>query len=88
MVVTLETAGHYEERLEHILGTTAKEIMSESAVTITPEATIEALAELMVDRKINPIPVVSAGRLVGIISRSDIIRLMAQEFSGPGEAGA
>jgi CBS domain-containing protein len=76
-IIYLETPGHYRERVEHMLGTTAGEIMSEPAVTIGPDATIEDLAELMVNRRMNPIPVVEEGRLVGIVSRSDIIRLMA-----------
>lgn len=80
-MIPLETSHHYRERLEHVLGTTAQEIMSEPAVTIAPDATIEALADLMVDRHMNPIPVVEAGRLLGIVSRSDIIRLMAADFS-------
>jgi CBS domain-containing protein len=79
-MIPLETGHHYRERLEHVLGTTAQEIMSEPPVTVTPDATIEELAELMVDRRINPIPVVQNDRLVGIISRSDIIRLMAADF--------
>jgi CBS domain-containing protein len=54
--------------------------MSEPAVTITPEASIEELAELMVERRMNPVPVVEDERLVGIVSRSDIIRLMAEDF--------
>ncbi len=80
MIIYLETPKHYEERLEHILGTTAEEIMSKPAKTIAPAATIEELAELMVGRRMNPIPVVDNGKLVGIVSRSDIVRLMAQEF--------
>jgi CBS domain-containing protein len=76
-IIYLETPGHYRERVERVLGTTAREIMSEPAVTIEPGAAIEELAELMVERRMNPIPVVEAGRLVGIVSRSDIIRLMA-----------
>ena len=80
MIFYLETPGHYEERLEHILGTTAEEIMSEPAKTISPDATIEQLAEMMVGRRMNPIPVVENDRLVGIVSRSDIVRLMAKEF--------
>ncbi len=86
-MIPLETPGHYRERLEKILGTTAEEIMSEPAVTITPDASIEKLAELMVGRRMNPIPVVEEDRLVGIVSRSDIIRLMAEDFSG-GEASS
>jgi CBS domain-containing protein len=80
-MIPLETPRHYRERLENVLGTTAREIMSEPPVTITPTATIEELAELMVDRRMNPIPVIEDGRLVGIVSRSDIIRLMATDFS-------
>ena len=78
-IIYLETPKHFEERLKQLLGVTAREIMSTPAVTITPEATIEELAELMVDRRMNPLPVVKDDRLIGIISRSDIIRLMAQE---------
>jgi CBS domain-containing protein len=81
-MIPLETPSHYRERLEKILGTTAEEIMSEPAVTITPDASIEDLAELMVGRRKNPVPVVEEDRLVGIVSRSDIIRLMAEDFSG------
>ena len=78
-IIYLETPQHFQERLEHMLGVMAKDIMSKPAVTIAPDATIEELARLMVDRRKNPIPVVENGRLVGIISRSDIIRLMARE---------
>ena len=81
-IIYLETPGHYRERVERVLGTTAGEIMSEPAVTIGPNASIEELAELMVDRRMNPVPVVEDGRLVGIVSRSDIIRLMAEGADG------
>ena len=84
MIIYLETPGHFRDRLEHMLGTTVREIMSEPAVTISPEATIEKLAGLMVDRRMNPIPVVEDGRLVGVVSRSDIIHLMAAEFNDNG----
>lgn len=77
-IIYLETPGHYRERVEHVLGTTAAEIMSEPAVTIDPNASIEDLSELMVDRHMNPIPVVEDGHLIGIVSRSDIIRLMVE----------
>lgn len=77
-IIYFEMPHHFQERLEHMLGTRAEEVMSEPAVTITPDATIEDLAELMVNQRKNPIPVVENNRLVGIISRSDIIRLMAQ----------
>lgn len=78
-IIYFETPQHFQERLTHMLGVMAKEIMSHPAVTISPDATIEELATLMVERRKNPLPVVENEQLVGIISRSDIIRLMAQE---------
>lgn len=76
--IYLETPTHIKERLHHMLGLTAGEIMSEKAITITADASIEDLAGLMVGRQANPIPVVEKGQLVGIVSRSDIVRWMAK----------
>lgn len=76
--IYLETPAHIKERLHHMLGLTAREIMSEKAMTITADASIEDLAELMVGRLANPLPVIENGRLAGIVSRSDIVRWMAK----------
>jgi len=81
MIFYLETPGHYKNRLKHILGTKAAEIMSEPAETISPYDTIGELAKIMEGRRMNPIPVVDENqKLVGIVSRSDVVRLMAQEL--------
>ena len=79
-IIYLERPKHFQDRLRHVLGATAKEIMSKPPATISPDSTIEELASLMVDRRMNPIPVVENDKLVGIVSRTDIIRLMAHEF--------
>jgi len=76
----LETPAHYQKRLQHMLGTHAGEVMTEEVVTIGPEADVEELAALMVKRRHSPIPVVEDGRLVGIVSRADIVRMMAREL--------
>jgi len=76
--IYLETPGHVRKRLQHMLGTTAREVMSPVA-TISADGTLEELAELMVERRVNPIPVVENGRLVGIVSRADVVELMAQK---------
>src|SRR5689334_9021308 len=55
-------------------GVTAADLMTSPAVTIGPDDTVEHAAKLMYDRKIKRLPVVDqAGRLVGIISRTDIL---------------
>jgi CBS domain-containing protein len=82
--IPLETPGHYRERLRHMLGTLARDVMTEKVVTVGPDEDLEALAELMVKRRVNPVPVVEDGRLVGIVARSDIIAMMARDIDATG----
>jgi len=75
--IPLETPGHYRKRLRHMLGTQARDVMTERPETIGPDEEAESVTELMVKRGVNPVPVTEAGRLVGIVSRADVVRLMA-----------
>jgi signal-transduction protein with cAMP-binding, CBS, and nucleotidyltransferase domain len=52
--------------------------MTEPARTIGPDETLHRAAQLMVHGSINRLPVVDDGRLVGIISRADIVRVFAR----------
>lgn len=78
--IPLERPGHYRDRLRHMLGTQAADIMTENVVTVSPDAQVEDLAEVMVKRRLNPVPVVENRELVGIVSRADFIRMMAREL--------
>jgi CBS domain-containing protein len=78
--IPLERPGHAQERLKHILGTEARDVMTPKVVMIEQDAEVEELAELMVKRRVNPVPVVENERLVGIVSRADLIDMMAAEL--------
>lgn len=53
---------------------TAKDIMSDKVITVSPDTDIPTAARLMVDNKFNGLPVISGnGKLVGIICQSDLI---------------
>ncbi len=85
--IPLESPTHYQKRIRHILGTKASDIMTEKVVSIGPEALIEHLASLFIDKRVNPIPVVEGGTLVGIVSRFDIVRMMATDVGEEGAGG-
>lgn len=61
----------------HRQGATVAEIMSSPAMVIDEEASLEEVATIMAAMNINRLPVVSEGRLTGIIARADIIRYLA-----------
>lgn len=56
--------------------------MTEPAVAADPSTPVEVAAELMARHRVKRLPVVHDGRLVGIVSRSDLMRAFAR---GDGE---
>jgi CBS domain-containing protein len=56
--------------------------MTEPAVAADPSTPVEVAAELMARHRVKRLPIVHEGRLVGIVSRSDLVRAYAR---GDGE---
>jgi CBS domain-containing protein len=61
--------------------TTVAEAMTAPAVTISPRRHVDEVARLMTDRKINRLPVVDHGKLVGIVTRADLVRAFTRTDS-------
>lgn len=53
-----------------------KGFMSHSVVTVGPETTVTEIQRLMVDRDIGRVPVIEDGRILGIVSRTDVLRTL------------
>jgi CBS domain-containing protein len=60
----------------------AKEIMSHHVVTVTEDQGAEEAIELLLKHDVNRLPVVRDGAPVGIVSRHDLLRLMAPKMAG------
>src|SRR5213595_1820658 len=58
-------------------GKTAREIMSPGVISVNEETDVEDVRFLLIDRRIKRVPVMAGSELVGIVSRGDIVRLMA-----------
>jgi CBS domain-containing protein len=61
-------------------GRTARDVMTTAVVSVTEDTDVADVRHLLVDRRIRRVPVLAAGRLVGIVSRSDVVALMATEW--------
>lgn len=66
-----------ENELKKAVAATVGDVMTREPVTVAPDAGIEDVATLMVDRDVSRILVTEAGALVGIVSKSDIVRTIA-----------
>ncbi len=54
--------------------TTVKDIMTENIIYVSPNDTISACMEVMLNKYIRHLPVVEDGRLIGIISMGDVVK--------------
>lgn len=61
-------------QLEKVEARTAGEAMTSPAITVAPGSAIRDAAALMTRRSVNRLPVVDDGRLVGIVTRADLLR--------------
>jgi CBS domain-containing protein len=84
-VIYLQNPGQYERDLHKALGQTVGEVMTAHPVTTTPDQPLAAAARIMHEHRIHRLPVVDADqRVVGILTRGDIVRAMADEMAGAG----
>ncbi len=65
------------------------ELMTRDVITVNASASLNEIVDLMERRKIKRVPVMSGGQLVGVISRSDLVRALAKTLvankAAPGE---
>lgn len=59
--------------------TLVSEIMTKDVITVSPEQKIEECMTVMVDKRIRHLPVLDAGKLIGILSIGDVVKEMISE---------
>ena len=78
-VIVADGGTPFEEELRRVVATTAEELMTTPVISIREIATVSELATLMLQQRINPIPVVNDARqIVGLATRSGLIELIAR----------
>ncbi len=75
-------ADYVHTHARHVSG-----VMTHNPVFVTPETQLEEAANLMLRKHIKRLPVLEHGKLVGIISRTDLLRILARKLiNTPAEA--
>ena len=74
--LSLDEHRHYKEQLRHTLAITAGDLIEPGVDTITPETPMEEVMETMLDTKITMLPVIEAEQVIGVVTRTDLVRLI------------
>jgi CBS domain-containing protein len=75
-LVFLESVRGFEKRLKKALAATAKDMMTADPTTIGPDADVHEAGRVIAQSGHNHLPVVEHGRLVGVITRADVLRAL------------
>ena len=75
--VFLEPLGRYEKRLRKAFASTAEDMMSRDPDTVGPDVSAKEAARLIHETGHNRLPVVEDGRLVGVVTRLDVLGALA-----------
>jgi CBS domain-containing protein len=75
--VFLESLHRYEDRLRKAFASSAKDMMTRDPDTVSPDTSVHEAARLIHDTGHNRVPVVEDGRLVGVVTRLDLLGALA-----------
>lgn len=78
-VIFLEHPNKIDRDLKKMTGTKVAEICSGELVTIGEEASLADIATIMAEKQVHTLPVVTNGRLVGVVGKSDIIQTLCRK---------
>jgi CBS domain-containing protein len=75
--VFLEPLSRFEKRLRKAFASTAADMMSADPDTVGPDTTVREAARIIHESGHNRLPVVEGGRLVGVVTRLDVLGALA-----------
>jgi CBS domain-containing protein len=82
-IFVADAGRHFDEELRKVAAVTAGELMTSPVYSIKSTATLEQVATLMINEGVNPVPVVDdAHQLIGIVSRADLVGVIARLEAG------
>ncbi len=71
--VFIEPLKRFEGKLRKAFASTAADMMSENPTTVSPDTTVDEAAGIIHETGHNRLPVVEHGRLVGVVTRVDVL---------------
>ncbi len=75
-IIFVESLKKFQEELRKITAYKVKDMMTREVISVEVDTPIEEIATLMIEKRINRVPVLEDGKLVGIITRQNILKSM------------
>ena len=77
--IYLESSKKFEQEVTRLTATRVGDICVRKVVTIGEDTTVVDIATIMSEKKVHLLPVVKAGKLVGIVGKRDMVKAVARQ---------
>jgi CBS domain-containing protein len=77
--IYLESSKKFEQEVKRLTATRVGDICSRKVVTISEDTTVIDIAEIMSEKKVDLLPVLKAGKVVGIVGKRDMVKAVARQ---------
>jgi CBS-domain-containing membrane protein len=77
--IPLTSSKKIDREVDKIAAKKAANAMTANPVTVNPDTGIEEVAALMVEKSYHTLPVVDAGKLVGIVGKEDVLKTLISD---------
>src|SRR5574340_325532 len=78
-VIYLESSKKFADEVKRVTATRVGDICEKKVVTITEDTTLTDIATIMAEKKVHLLPVVKAGKVVGVVGKRDLVRAIASQ---------
>jgi CBS domain-containing protein len=78
MIMYPPATARFENELKKAVAASVGDVMSKDPVTVQGDTSLEDVATLFIDRDVSRIPVLDGDTLVGIVSKSDVVRSLIE----------
>ena len=77
--IYLESSKKFEQEVKRLTATRVGDICARKVVSITEDTTVMDSATIMTDKKVHLLPVLKAGKVVGIVGKRDMVKAVARQ---------
>ena len=83
--INIEEYRQYKEQLRQALAISASDLMRVDVETISPDGSIEEALQIMLNPEVTMLPVLEQERVIGVVTRTDLVRLIETLEAAPDE---
>jgi CBS domain-containing protein len=76
--IYLESSKKFEQEVKRMAATRVMDICARKVIAITEDASITDIATIMAEKKVQLLPVVRNGKVIGIVGKRDVVKAVAR----------